>query len=500
MRRFLIVSFVLAVSGVLHAQARTVATVIASEPNLSTLFTLVSTANLLDVLADESAEYTVFAPTNAAFEALPAGVAQMILSDPALLTRVLTYHVAAGRIESGALTAGEAIDTMEMEGVGLALTGSQIDVTVPVLGAAVKVGGAKIVTADIEASNGIVHIVDRVLLPPDVAPSLGTITSWASFVLFGTLNPPGADSDEIFYADASLEGEIGLGLGFFDIVSVQSVAFDSAGNAYVTIDTAANADGATTEGALFILPGFGNGEPSEPPYIAGPNTGIVSPKGLQVLETLGVVAIADNGAKNIKLFALDAEGDTAPVATISLGAEGGVWDVWYDLPNDTLYAAKTNGELAAYDGFSERLGADGPTRMIVPTDADGNKISVNLHGIDVDYDSNIVIVSDIGSGQAGDDGQIFVLFAASIADGPTPVDARIAGDQTGLGNPADLIFDGSGIYVAEKFNDRILYFADILSAAGDMNIAPDASQPATKPESVAIYPTRESAIIAGLGQ
>jgi hypothetical protein len=210
------------------------------------------------------------------------------------------------------------------------------------------------------------------------------------------------------------------------------------------------------------------------------------------------VAIADNGARDVKLFALDADGNAAPSAVVSIGEEGSVWDIWYDLINDTLYAAKTNGELAAYDLFSQTMGANGPDRIIIPTDSEGQKISVNLHGIDVDYDNNTVILSDVGDAQSSEDGQIFVMIAISISDGPTPVDLRIAGDQTGLGNPVDLIYDGDGIFIAEKANDSVLYYADILSLDGDLNVPPDAMQPALKAESVAIFPTRESAMIADM--
>ena len=134
----------------------------------------------------------------------------------------------------------------------------------------------------------------------------------------------------------------------------------------------------------------------------------------------------------------------------------------------------------------------------MPTDDEGEKISVNLHGIDVDYDNNTVILSDVGDAQNNADGQIFVMIAVSISDGPTPVDLRIGGDQTGLGNPVDLIYDGSGIFIAEKANDTVLYYADILTLSGDLNAAPDAVQAALKAESVAIFPTRESGLIAGV--
>jgi uncharacterized surface protein with fasciclin (FAS1) repeats len=474
------------------AQDSPLSEVVAANADLSTLFTLISTANLLETLSDPEGEYTLFAPTNAAFEALPAEAAEALLADPALLTRVLTYHLVSGRVSSEDLMAMEGvtgIGTMEMSSLEEDPLGSELTVTNTEEG--LRVNGASVLTADLAASNGVVHMIDRVLLPAEIVAQLGIeMSEGAAFALFGTLNPGGLENDAVFMADAALSEAIEATGGFADVASVQSAAFDSAGSMYVTVDIEVDAEGRGTAGGLLIY------DAVEPRRIAGDATGLISPKGLQVLETLGMVAIADNGARDIKLFALDADGNAAPSAVVSIGEEGSVWDIWYDLINDTLYAAKTNGELAAYDLFSQTMGADGPDRVIIPTDGDGEKISVNLHGIDIDYDNNTVILSDVGDAQSNADGQIFVMIAISISDGPTPVDLRISGDQTGLGNPVDLIYDGNGIFIAEKANDTVLYYADILTLSGELNVAPDAVQAAVKAESVAVFPTRESAMIA----
>lgn len=481
------------------AQEQTIAAVAGNTADFSTLFTLLSTADLVGLLDDPDAEYTVFAPTNAAFEALPADVVTALTTDMSLLTRVLTYHVLEGAYDAEALAALPLAETMEMsaldgEAIGSSLVFTSID-------GALSVNGAPVVTADVAASNGVIHIVERVLVPPDVAVELGLrpdMTDETEYVLFGTLNPAGLDGDRVFKTPAVDPEAIEEVTGLADVASVESIAFDSAGNAWVTVDLTV-VDGTITSGGLLVYADFGAGTMDAPRLIAGENTGLVAAKGLQVLETVDAVAVADNGARNIKLFALEAEGDAEPLAVLSIGENGSVWDLWYDLFNDTLYAAKTNGEIAAYDGFSVTLGADGPTRLIVPTDAEGNKISVNLHGIDIDYDSNTVILTDVGDAAVNDDGQVFVISVISISDGPTPVDARIAGDQTGMGNPVDVIFDGAGIYIAEKANDTLIYYADILQRSGDLNVAPELVLPALKAESVALYPTRESKVIVDMG-
>lgn len=102
--------------------------------------------------------FTLFAPTNNAFAALPAGsVAVLVETQPKLL-ELLGYHVVAGRVTSADLTDGQVLVTS---------TGAQLAVGTE--GDALVVGGAAIAEADIEAANGVVHIVDGVLLPPDFA-------------------------------------------------------------------------------------------------------------------------------------------------------------------------------------------------------------------------------------------------------------------------------------------------------------------------------------------
>jgi uncharacterized surface protein with fasciclin (FAS1) repeats len=144
----------------------TIVDIAAANPDFSTLVTAVTEAGLVDVLADPAAQWTVFAPTNAAFDALPEGVLEMVLADQELLTRILTYHVVEGAITSDQLSSMMA-PSMEMGSVGGDLMGSELDVQVTDAG--VTVNGANVVMADIIASNGVIHVVDAVLLPPDVA-------------------------------------------------------------------------------------------------------------------------------------------------------------------------------------------------------------------------------------------------------------------------------------------------------------------------------------------
>ena len=145
----------------------TIVDIAVGNENFSTLVTAVTEAGLVDVLADPAAEWTVFAPTNDAFAALPEGVLEMVLADKELLTRILTYHVMQGVVTSDMVSTMMA-PTMEMGAVGGDLMGSQLDVKLGDDGG-VTVNGANVIMADVMASNGVIHAIDAVLLPEDVA-------------------------------------------------------------------------------------------------------------------------------------------------------------------------------------------------------------------------------------------------------------------------------------------------------------------------------------------
>jgi uncharacterized surface protein with fasciclin (FAS1) repeats len=123
-------------------------------PELSTLVAAVQAADLAGTLAGPG-PFTVFAPVNAAFEALPDGTVETLLqpANREQLRSVLTYHVVPGRILSSDLTDGARVATVEGTEVTIDLDGGP------------SVNGASIVTADIEASNGVVHLIDAVLMP-----------------------------------------------------------------------------------------------------------------------------------------------------------------------------------------------------------------------------------------------------------------------------------------------------------------------------------------------
>ena len=320
--------------------------------------------------------------------------------------------------------------------------------------------------------------------------------------LIVTLNPAGLDADSVLVIPPSLSAvQARLGnVAYY--TSLESVAFDTLGNGYATLDVRGG------NGALMMVAGLNTlssraiGDGNR--VTAGPQTGLVAPKGLAVVRmrnltvagrpvaTRRVVLVADFGARNVKAFDVLSAGDTPPVFTISnLGpppATGtrSVWDVDYDAVDDRLFVACTDGVVLVYDNASQNPDTKGPARIITPTDAAVTvKISVNLHGIQYDRANNALFLSDVGSAASATDGQVFVVGGASTASGPTPVNYRNGGAGTRLGNPVDLVFDGRHLFVAEKANNLLLRF-DFIYAQTSQNAAPNASVPSPGAESVAL--------------
>ena len=130
-----------------------VADTIAATPELSTLNNLITKAGLTSTL-NGTGSFTVFAPNNDAFKAVPQKTLDELAANPSKLANVLTYHVIASKAMSADVK-NSSVKTVQ--GANLALSKA---------GAFVTVDDALVLTADINATNGVVHIVDRVLMPP----------------------------------------------------------------------------------------------------------------------------------------------------------------------------------------------------------------------------------------------------------------------------------------------------------------------------------------------
>ena len=130
--------------------------VAASNPQFSTLVSLVKEAGLVKTLSGKG-PFTVFAPTNAAFAKVPADTLAALKADPAKLRAVLTYHVVSGNVPASKVVTlnGKSVKTVE---------GSPVRITVK--GKTVKVNDATVTKTDIKASNGTIHVINGVLIPP----------------------------------------------------------------------------------------------------------------------------------------------------------------------------------------------------------------------------------------------------------------------------------------------------------------------------------------------
>jgi uncharacterized surface protein with fasciclin (FAS1) repeats len=133
---------------------KTIVQVAASDPQFSTLVGLVQKAGLADTLSRGS--FTVFAPTNAAFAKVPKSTLDALAKDPSQLKAVLTYHVASGRLTAGKVVGRTRIKTVNGASIRVSVRGTTVRLN----------GTAKVVKTNIRASNGVIHVIDRVLIPP----------------------------------------------------------------------------------------------------------------------------------------------------------------------------------------------------------------------------------------------------------------------------------------------------------------------------------------------
>ena len=124
--------------------------------NFTTLVKAVQAAGLVDTLSGPG-PFTVFAPTDAAFSKLPSGVLDSVLKDKEELTKILTYHVASGKYTASAAKKMKSIPTVQ---------GQSLKVEVHHLfHRGVKVDDAEVIHPDIECTNGLIHVIDSVLMP-----------------------------------------------------------------------------------------------------------------------------------------------------------------------------------------------------------------------------------------------------------------------------------------------------------------------------------------------
>jgi len=141
-----------------EAAAESIVDIAVGNPDFSTLVELLTAAELVETLSGEG-PFTVFAPTDAAFAALPAGAVDDLLKpeNKDKLVAVLTYHVLPGEVMSSAIGT-QKLTPATVQGATVSVDGS--------VAGTVKINDATVVTADVDASNGVIHVIDKVIMPP----------------------------------------------------------------------------------------------------------------------------------------------------------------------------------------------------------------------------------------------------------------------------------------------------------------------------------------------
>jgi uncharacterized surface protein with fasciclin (FAS1) repeats len=142
-------------AGAAPAQKKNIAQVAAGNKQFSTLVSLLKQAGLVTTLTKGS--YTVFAPTNAAFAKVPKATLDQVANDPKLLRKVLLYHVVKGKVPAATVVTldGKSAKTVQGQNVKIRIKNGKVFLN----------GSTQVTTADVGASNGVIHVVNRVLLP-----------------------------------------------------------------------------------------------------------------------------------------------------------------------------------------------------------------------------------------------------------------------------------------------------------------------------------------------
>lgn len=137
-----------------HHQGKDIVDTAVAAGSFNTLATALKAAGLVETLKGKG-PFTVFAPTDDAFKKLPAGTLEKLLADKAQLTKVLTYHVVAGKVMAADVVKLTEAKTVEGSAVKISAKDGKV-----------KVNDANVVKTDVGASNGVIHVIDTVILPP----------------------------------------------------------------------------------------------------------------------------------------------------------------------------------------------------------------------------------------------------------------------------------------------------------------------------------------------
>ena len=318
----------------------TVADIIAESEVHGVLAAVLDSTGLDEALAGDG-PFTVFAPTDAAFDALPPAVILQILTDNALLTNILTYHVAADSLTAGDLSDGMMIETLNGE-----------DVTVTIMDGTVMINDATVIVADLIGSNGVVHVIDAILTPP--APTPATVVDIV-------VNSPNHNILETAVVAAGLVDPLS-GEGPFTVFAPTDQAFAALPPGVID-DLLADPTGALTAILTYHVVGGAaamSGDLSDGQTITtlnGQDVTVSITDGMVMIND-AVVIVADLVADNGVVHVLDAVLLPEPPATTT------VVDIIVNSEDHTILEAAVGAA-----GLVDALSGEGPFTVFAPTDA-----------------------------------------------------------------------------------------------------------------------------------
>ncbi len=402
-------------------EAGTIVEIASSENDFMTLVAALGLFSDLVAALDGEGDFTVFAPTNEAFAALLDAIGQTDLENiPESVVRdILEYHVITTAVFSGDLTSGD-VTTIGGESIS-------VDISDGVL----LNGNVNVTSADIEASNGVIHVIDGVLVPPSIAPVVGTIVAPAFFNKdFSTLVAAVLAADEDILS-------VLLGDGPFTLFAPTNAAFEAAGITSLP-------DGATLSAVLKYH------------VLSGEFQAADLPSGSAPVETLGgKFYLSNNGSEGVFI-----NGTTEVVATDIQGSNGVVHVIDKTLLPPSQSIAEIVTDLAAGDDpeFTQLLAAvartegkdtdllaavsgDGDLTVFAPTDAAFealyDALDVNdINGIDLETLTAVLTHHVVGAR----------VFSTDLSSGPvTTLNGDVTIDTSELtitdgdGNVAELV-------------------------------------------------------------
>ena len=149
----LVITLVFSTASFADGHSKDIVDTAVSAGNFNTLVTAVKAAGLVETLKGEG-PFTVFAPNDEAFAKIPSDTLDGILADKEMLTKILTYHVVPGKVMAADVTGLTSAQTVQGQTIAIDTSSG-----------GVKVNGANVIATDIEASNGVIHVIDTVIIP-----------------------------------------------------------------------------------------------------------------------------------------------------------------------------------------------------------------------------------------------------------------------------------------------------------------------------------------------